>query len=91
MSCPFLIQVVRVHERRGKSFTVDYEHVAEGLLQSPRLGESGFLAELRDKLHQFAQVLADNGIQTDLKIENMGIDKQGQPKIFLGLDFEVLQ
>ena len=42
-----IIQMVRVLEKRGKEFVVDYEYVPESLSRSAKMGESAFLSMVR--------------------------------------------
>jgi hypothetical protein len=42
-------------------------------------------------LQQLFDLLASQLIKTDVKIENIGLTLDGEPKMFLGLNFEVIQ
>jgi hypothetical protein len=42
-------------------------------------------------LQQLFDLLASQLIKTDVKIENIGLTADGEPKMFLGLNFEVIQ
>jgi hypothetical protein len=87
---PFLLPLVRVLEHRRKSYELDYLYVAEPLKHSPRQSESAFLPQLREKLTQFFQSLTAQGIKGDIGIENIGLSEQGDPQVFLGLNFKLL-
>lgn len=89
VNCIQMIQILRVHERRGKDFTIDYEYVREGLKTSGRLGEPAFVSALKEKLLNFSQVIASHCIKINLSLDRIGL-KEGEPKIFLGLDFVVV-
>jgi hypothetical protein len=42
-------------------------------------------------LHQLFDLLASQLIKTDVKIENIGLSAEGEPKVFLGLNFEIIK
>lgn len=65
--------------------------MGEGLTKSARVCESGFLAAVREKLQQCVGELAEQGIKADLRVENIGLSESGDPKIFLGLNFQLVQ
>ncbi len=82
--------MVRVLEHRRRSYELDYLYVADPLKHSPRQSDSAFLPQLREKLTQFFQSLAAQGIRADVGVENIGLNEQGDPQVFLGLNFKLL-
>ena len=91
LSTSFLITVLRVRQTKGLAFEIDYEYIPDPLAKSPRTYEGAFLATTREKLQQFGVVLAEEGIKTDLKMQNIGLSEMGDPKIHLGLEFQMVQ
>jgi ribosome recycling factor len=42
-------------------------------------------------LHQLFQLLAQNGVKKEVKIEDIGLTPEDEPKVFLGLNFTLLE
>ena len=42
---------------------------------------------MREKIVQCTGYLAENGIKSELRVENLGVDECGEVKIFQGLNF----
>ena len=59
----------------------------ESLGKSQKMTENALLLQVKDKIGHLAQQMAQNRIKTDLKMENIGISPEGEPKVFIGLDF----
>lgn len=91
LGSPYLVATQRVLEMKGKEFRIDYEYVAEPLKNSPKTGEGSFLPALREKLHQLFQLLAQNGVRKEVRIDDIGLTPEDEPKVFLGLNFTVLE
>ena len=45
---------------------------------------------VKEKLQQLFDLLASQLIKIDVKIENIGLTSEGEPKMFLGHNFEVI-
>jgi hypothetical protein len=54
---PFLVQILKVNEIRGKNFIIDFEYVPESLKKSQKIYETSFLTAVREKLLHFLNQL----------------------------------
>jgi hypothetical protein len=45
---------------------------------------------VREKLVQCGTHLAEEGIRTELRVENLGVSENGEAKLFLGLNFQIV-
>lgn len=80
-----------MREVRGASLQIDYEYVPSSLAKTQKAYDHNFLQPLREKLLQCLASLAEAGVRIDLRMENIGVGEEGEPKVFVGLNFEVVQ
>lgn len=87
---PNLVKIVRVLQRKGRQFELDYEYIGENLFRSARITDGVFLSYVKDKLIALSQYLSQKGIKLDLKNQDMGVTVDGQPKLFMTHSFETV-
>ena len=87
---PHVVKISRVLERRGKELILDYQYVQENLTKYHKLQDNQFLAALKDSLVHHCQCIAEKGIKTVLKVENIGVNNQGEVKVFISFDFQLI-
>jgi hypothetical protein len=64
--------------------------VPDGLARSCRLADSVFVSMVKEKLLQLCQELSRGGIKVELRIEDIGLSLEGEPKLWVQHGFEVV-
>lgn len=55
------------------------------------MNETGFLSRIKNKLAKLAEYLAENNIKYEIKMEDIGISVDGEPKLFLRPTAEIIE
>ena len=81
------MNIETIKEIRGKSFIIDYEYVSESLKRNRKLAEPSFIAEIKSKIYMLFQEFSRKGISYFPTMNDIGVNNEGEPKVFLPLTF----
>lgn len=88
---PSIIQMTRILEAKGRRFLIDYEYVPQSFGSIKKGLEGRMLLKVKEKLVQLCLELAQAGVKLDLKVEDIGVNNLGEPKLFVPPQFKMVE